>query len=76
MSVGTITLIVVTSPSPSNPSIDMISRVINSFERNIEGISESAVLIICDGFKIADVNRTKKGRINLQSKGSLHTCTG
>ena len=59
--INEVTLLVITSPSPSNPSIDMISKVIDSFNYNIDGLSDCNVIIISDGYKIADSNRMKKG---------------
>ena len=67
-----VTLIVITSPSPSNPSIEMINKVIDSFTVNIEGLLDCAVIIVADGYKISDYDRTKKGSIIIFIFNSLN----
>lgn len=61
-----LTIIVVTSPAPSNPSTDLITQSIES-NSLIEGLSECPVIIILDGFKVGTVNKPKMGRITEES---------
>lgn len=61
-----ITIIVVTSPAPSNPSTELISQSIESCDL-VEGLSECPVIIVMDGFKVGPVDRTKIGRITEES---------
>lgn len=44
-------MIVVTSPSKSNPAITLIEQVINSLD-NITGLDDVPIIIIMDGFEI------------------------
>jgi len=57
--------LVITSPSPSNPSTDMIAAAISSFDE-VDGLQDAAVLIVLDGYKLAPESRTKKGRITTE----------
>lgn len=57
-----LTIIVVTSPAPSNPATDIISQSIESCSQ-VDGLAECPVIIIMDGFKVGPVDRTKMGRI-------------
>ena len=57
-----VTIIVVTSPAPSNPSTDLITQSIES-NSLVEGLSECPVIIVMDGFKVGTVNKPKMGRI-------------
>lgn len=61
-----ISIIVVTSPAPSNPSTELISQSIESCDL-IDGLSECPVIIVMDGFKVGPVDRTKIGRITEES---------
>ena len=57
-----LTIIVVTSPAPSNPSTDLISQSIESCNL-VAGLAECPVIIVMDGYKVGPVDRTKMGRI-------------
>jgi hypothetical protein len=57
-----ITVIIVSSYSPTNPSTALIEDVIKSLE-NIDGLCNYTTIIILDGYEIRDVPETKKGRI-------------
>ena len=48
-----ITVIITTSPVPSNPSIDLLERVLLSFQL-IPGLSQAPKIIVCDGYKVAN----------------------
>lgn len=70
-------IVVVTSPSPMNPDITMIKSVIDSaksmFSHN--GMPKPPVIIICDGCRIVETNRSayngwadcKTGRVSKQA---------
>lgn len=61
-----ITIIVVTSPAPSNPSTELISQSIESCDL-VNGLEGCPVIIVMDGFKVGPVDRTKLGRITEES---------
>ena len=63
-----VTLIVVTSPAPSNPSTELITRCIESCKL-IDGLDGCPVIIMMDGFKLSSADRTKVGRITEESAG-------
>jgi hypothetical protein len=46
-----VTILVITSPSKSNPSTDMIAAAISSFDL-VDGLQDAAVLIVLDGYVI------------------------
>ena len=47
-----ISVVVTTSPVPSNPSTDLLERVLKSFDL-IPGLQRAPKIIVCDGYKIA-----------------------
>eukprot|EP00438_Fugacium_kawagutii_P013662 Skav213135 [mRNA] locus=scaffold107:365739:369066:+ [translate_table: standard] len=47
-----ISVIITTSPVPSNPSTDLLERVLLSLHL-IPGLANAAKIIVCDGYKIA-----------------------
>ena len=62
-----ISLIVITSLAPSNPSTELISQAIDSCKL-LDGLDECPVIVVMDGFKVGPVNRTKLGRITEESE--------
>ena len=66
-----LSFIVVTSPSPSNPSLELIDATIGSFQY-MEGTENCDVIIMMDGYKISKENRMKKGKITRQSEQMYH----
>ena len=48
-----ITVIITTSPVPSNPSTELLERVLLSFQL-IPGLSQAPKIIVCDGYKVAN----------------------
>ena len=66
-----LSIIVVTSPSPSNPSLDLIDATIGSFQY-LEGTENCDIIIMMDGYRISEENRTKKGKITKQSEKLYH----
>jgi len=62
----TISIIIVSSPAASNPSLELLDAVINSF-LHINGLENANIFIILDGYRIA-VNEahTKRGRITTE----------
>jgi hypothetical protein len=61
-----ISIVVVTSPSPSNPSVELIAQSIDSCNL-VDGLDGCPVIIMMDGFKVGPVDRTKVGRITEDS---------
>jgi hypothetical protein len=61
-----VTIIVVTSPSPSNPSLELLSQCIESCSL-VDGLDGCPVIIMMDGYKISREDRTKVGRITESS---------
>lgn len=61
-----LSFIVVTSPSPSNPSTTLIDAAIDSFSM-VAGTELCPIIIVLDGYKLSTENRTKKGRITEKS---------
>jgi hypothetical protein len=66
-----LSIIVVTSPSPSNPSLELIDATIGSFQY-LEGTENCDIIIMMDGYKISEENRMKKGKITKQSEQLYH----
>lgn len=62
-----LSIIVVTSPSPSNPSLELIDATIGSFQY-LEGTENCDIIIMMDGYRISEENRMKKGKITKQSE--------
>lgn len=56
------TIIVTTSPVQSNPSTEMLERVINSFEL-VPGLSSCRKVIVCDGTRISTKNKYRSGHV-------------
>lgn len=55
-------VLITTSPVPSNPSTMMLEAVLNSFSR-VQGLTECPIVIVCDGFKFSGKSTWKAGRI-------------
>lgn len=62
-----LTVVLVTSPFTSMPSLSIIDYVIQSFAL-IEGLEQCPVKIVMDGYKVTDEIRTKKGRITSEAE--------
>ena len=60
--IDNVSILIITSPSPSNPDLDMLHIVIGSFE-NLYGLEDAPILILLDGYIINSTNRTKKGKV-------------
>ena len=46
-----LSVVVVTSPSKSNPAITLVEQVLDSVD-NIEGLEDAAIIIVMDGFEV------------------------
>lgn len=55
-------VLITTSPVPSNPSTMMLEAVLNTFSR-VEGLSECPLILVCDGYNLCDKSTWKAGRI-------------
>lgn len=59
-----LTLIITTSPTPSAPSTELLSVIIDSFKRFCPGLASCRVILVLDTFdRIADAPRLKKGHV-------------
>ena len=58
---GCISIVVVTSPTPSMPCTALIDACIDSF-KYINGLELSSIYIIMDGYKVCPTSRTKRGK--------------
>jgi hypothetical protein len=56
------TILITTSPVPSNPSTDMLCQVIASFKK-VKGLAECPIVITCDGCKLTKRNVWKAGKV-------------
>lgn len=57
-----LTVLIVTSPAPSHPSLFLLDKVIESLT-NIRGAEQCRVVIVFDGYVVASVPRPKSGRV-------------
>jgi hypothetical protein len=60
-----LSICIVSSPAPCHPSIILVQSLINSLQY-IPELKKCPILVICDGYIIANENRTKKGRVTKQ----------
>ena len=51
---------------PSNPSTELLDRVIASF-RLVPGLENAALIVVCDGYTVAKRCNCKAGRISLEA---------
>jgi hypothetical protein len=58
-----IAIVIVTSPARSNPSVNIICKVIESL-KFLSGLEESLICIVFDGYHISNTIQTKRGRIS------------
>ncbi|GFF79245.1 hypothetical protein IFM61606_01139 [Aspergillus udagawae] len=57
-----LTVIITTSPAPSNPETDLIASVLQSFQQHCAGLTDARVVVIFDTFaRITSQPRLKKG---------------
>ncbi|KAL0487432.1 hypothetical protein AKO1_000836 [Acrasis kona] len=65
-----ITVVVTTSPTRSNPSIDVVKTVFDSFKK-VQGVHECRKILVFDGYDIAKENQKtlfSSGRISLEEE--------
>lgn len=62
-----LTVVVVTSPFASMPSLSIICNVIESFNL-IDGLDSCPVKIVMDGYKVCSESRPKKGKITAEAE--------
>lgn len=61
-----LSIIIISSPAASNPSLDLLDAVINSFG-HISGLEKANIFIILDGYRIAvHEAHTKRGRVTAE----------
>jgi hypothetical protein len=57
-----LTVIITTSPAPSNPATDLIASVFQSFQHHCAGLTDARVVVVFDTFdRITSQPRLKKG---------------
>ncbi|KAF7167796.1 hypothetical protein CNMCM5623_000984 [Aspergillus felis] len=57
-----LTVIITTSPAPSNPATDLIASVLQSFQLHCAGLTDARVVVVFDTFeRITSQSRLKKG---------------
>jgi len=47
-----LSVVIVTSPSKSNPAITLIEQVIDSLDNNVAGVQDVPIIIVMDGFEV------------------------
>ena len=63
-----VSIILITSPSPSNPSTYLIDSTLSSIFNNVQGVNKSKVIIILDGCVVSGSNKMKKGKVTSDAK--------
>src|SRR3990167_979336 len=58
-----LTILIVTSPTPTNPSTSLVDHVLESFTK-VPSLSECPKIIICDGYILNEKERLKKGKVS------------
>ncbi|KAK1754210.1 hypothetical protein QBC47DRAFT_39731 [Echria macrotheca] len=59
-----VTLIITTSPTPSAPSTELLTTVLDSFRKHCPDLTACRVILVIDMFdRIADAARLKKGQV-------------
>ncbi|GKU07206.1 feruloyl esterase [Fusarium langsethiae] len=62
-----LTVIITTSPTPSAPSTELISTILDSFHRHCPELTKCNVIVVFDGFdQIVPTARLKKGQVTPQ----------
>ncbi|KAI1818540.1 hypothetical protein GGS20DRAFT_527524 [Poronia punctata] len=62
-----VTLIITTSPTPSAPSTDLISDIIDSLKTHCPALLSCRVIVVLDGFdRVGECNRLKKGQVTAE----------
>ncbi|KAH1496605.1 hypothetical protein LV164_003883 [Aspergillus fumigatus] len=57
-----LTVIITTSPAPSNPATDLIASVLQSFQQHCAGLTDARVVVVFDTFaRVTSQPRLKKG---------------
>ncbi|KAF4344237.1 feruloyl esterase [Fusarium beomiforme] len=62
-----VTVIITTSPTPSSPSTELVSAILESFERHCHALTLCNVIVVFDAFdQIVSTARLKKGQVTPQ----------
>jgi hypothetical protein len=68
-----LTVVITTSPVPSNPSTELISSVLHSFRRYCTELTASRVVVVFDTFsQIAAQSRLKKGHVTAEGAKNFY----
>ncbi|KAM0351072.1 hypothetical protein ACHAPU_002853 [Fusarium lateritium] len=67
-----VTVILTTSPTPSAPSTELVSSILDSFERHCSALLECNVIVVFDAFdQIVPTARLKKGQVTPQQAANF-----
>ncbi|KAF4996657.1 hypothetical protein FGRMN_4403 [Fusarium graminum] len=67
-----VTVILTTSPTPSAPSTELVSSILDSFERHCPALLECNVIVVFDAFdQIVPTARLKKGQVTSQQAANF-----
>ena len=61
-----VTVVIVTSPSPSIPSTTLIDSCIESIFEKVPELQKAKIMIVMDGYKLHPENKLKQGKITLE----------
>mmetsp|Transcript_37448 Transcript_37448/g.116455 ORF Transcript_37448/g.116455 Transcript_37448/m.116455 type:complete len:340 (+) Transcript_37448:47-1066(+) len=63
-----VTVVVTTSPSPVQPSTELIEQVLRSMVVHAPALSDARVIAVCDGCKTSEKNMWRSGRVNDEAR--------
>ncbi|KAF5670101.1 feruloyl esterase [Fusarium heterosporum] len=67
-----VTVILTTSPTPSAPSTELVSSILDSFQRHCPALLECNVVVVFDAFdQIVPTARLKKGQVTSQQAANF-----
>ncbi|KAF4973097.1 hypothetical protein FSARC_528 [Fusarium sarcochroum] len=69
-----LTVIITTSPTPSAPSTELISSILDSFDRHCPALTACNVIVVFDAFdQIVPTARLKKGQVTPQQAADFNS---
>ncbi|CAK9037230.1 Hypothetical protein (Fragment) [Durusdinium trenchii] len=66
-----LSLVLVTSPVPSNPSTELLEHVLNSFFAAYQGLAECDAWVVSDGFRVAEPAQRPKPKAGRIAEGMV-----
>jgi len=70
-----VTIVIVTSPTASNPNTEMIDRCIAGVVRSFAALKSCPIIIACDGVQVVDDSVPKKHQQQAKTKRIFGKCT-